>query len=169
MTRMEIERMAQEANSAVEQHVDSTLNDIETFDDFKYGRPKKMSTEFSSLTVASTSSLEQHAATSTSTSSLTSLPYTAKGERRLREKLEREGRSPEEVGLVPFDDPSLSPEKVKSMEAERRAQWRRERLKSLENVSWPHLIVFWSYIKTLKITQGDNSLQKKVHPLLTST
>jgi len=130
MTRMEIERMALEANTAVELHVDSTLNDIETFDDFKYGRPKKMSTEFSSLTVAS-----DHANVTTSSSSLASLPYTAKGERRLREKLEREGRSPEEVGLVPFDDPTLTPEKVKHLEAERRAQWRRERLKSLENVS----------------------------------
>jgi hypothetical protein len=49
LTRFEIEKMAQEANSAVEFHVDSTLNDMETFDDFKYGRPKKMSTELSGI------------------------------------------------------------------------------------------------------------------------
>ena len=66
--------------------------------------------------------------------STTPLPYTAKGERRLRDKLEREGRSPEEVGLISPQDPSLTPEKQKQMEAERRAQWRKERLKSLENV-----------------------------------
>jgi hypothetical protein len=120
---MEIEKMAQEANSAVESHVDSTLNDIETFDDFRYGRPKKMSTEVTSLT------------SEAATTSSSSLPYTAKGERRLREKLEREGRTPEEVGLASMEDPTLTPEKLKQMEADRRAQWRRERLKSLENVS----------------------------------
>ena len=132
LTRLEIERMAHEANTAVERHVDSTLNDIETFDDFKYGRPKKISTEFTSLTMTS-----EHANLTTTTSSLSSssLPYTVKGERRLREKLEKEGRSPEEVGLVPIVDPTLTPEKIKQLEADRRTQWRRERLKSLENVS----------------------------------
>ena len=38
-----------------------------------------------------------------------------------------------QVGLVA--DPSLTPEKQKQMESERRSQWRKERLKSLENVS----------------------------------
>jgi hypothetical protein len=52
----------------------------------------------------------------------------------LRDKLEREGRSPEEVGLISPQDPTLTPEKQKQLEAERRAQWRKERLKSLENV-----------------------------------
>jgi hypothetical protein len=107
MTRFEIEKMAQEANSAVEFHVDSTLNDMETFDDFKYGRPKKISTEFSSLTAQQSSfatqqtSLEtqqtSYATEQTSSMMTTPLPHTAKGERRLREQLEREGRSPEEV------------------------------------------------------------------------
>jgi hypothetical protein len=114
MTRFEIEKMAQEANSAVEFHVDSTLNDMETFDDFKYGRPKKISTEFSSLTAQQSSFATQQTSLATQQTSFatqqtsfateqtssvmtTPLPYTAKGERRLREQLEREGRSPEEV------------------------------------------------------------------------
>ena len=61
--------------------------------------------------------------------------HTAKGERRLREKLEREGiECPEE-----FDeslDESLSPAEKRAKDAERRAAWRKARLKSLENVSF---------------------------------
>ena len=133
MTRFEIERMAQETNSAVEFHVDSTLNDMQTFDDFKYGRPKKMSTELTGFSAPSQIPVLISEQT-------TPLPYTAKGERRLRDRLEREGRSPEEVGLVSPQDPSLTPEKQKQMEAERRSLWRKERLKSLENVSlYPRL------------------------------
>ena len=59
LTRFEIEKMAQEANSAVEFHVDSTLNDMETFDDFKYGRPKKMSTELSAMSGIQSLTTEQ--------------------------------------------------------------------------------------------------------------
>ena len=129
MTRFEIERMAQETNSAVKFHVDSTLNDMQTFDDFKYGRPKKMSTELTGFSAPSQIPVLISEQT-------TPLPYTAKGERRLRDRLEREGRSPEEVGLVSPQDPSLTPEKQKQMEAERRSLWRKERLKSLENVSF---------------------------------
>merc|ERR1712025_1304202 len=59
-----------------------------------------------------------------------SIPYTAKGERLLRERLERENAElPEE--LENFDN--MSPEEKKEVEAERRAAWRKARLKSLEN------------------------------------
>jgi protein scribble len=59
-----------------------------------------------------------------------SIPYTAKGERLLRERLERENAElPEESEN--FDN--MSPEEKKEVEAERRAAWRKARLKSLEN------------------------------------
>ena len=60
-----------------------------------------------------------------------SIPYTAKGERLLRERLEREGE-PLPEDLENLDN--LSPEEKKAMDAERRAAWRKARLKSLENV-----------------------------------
>merc|ERR1719479_228602 len=59
-----------------------------------------------------------------------SIPYTAKGERLLRERLEREGE-PLPEDLENLDN--LSPEEKKAMDAERRAAWRKARLKSLEN------------------------------------
>merc|ERR1719262_509606 len=58
------------------------------------------------------------------------VPHTAKGERLLRERLEREGEPlPEDIENLDH----LSPEEKKAYEAEKRAIWRRERLKSLEN------------------------------------
>ena len=60
-----------------------------------------------------------------------SIPYTVKGERLLRERLEREGE-PLPEDLENLDN--LSPEEKKAMDAERRAAWRKARLKSLENV-----------------------------------
>jgi len=59
-----------------------------------------------------------------------SIPYTAKGERLLRERLEREGEPlPEELETLDH----LSPEEKKAYDAERRVAWRKARLKSLEN------------------------------------
>ncbi len=55
--------------------------------------------------------------------------HTAKAERRAREKLEREG------GFVPPEEDSMSAAEKRALDAERRAQWRKARLKSLENVS----------------------------------
>ena len=49
----------------------------------------------------------------------------------LRERLEREGE-PLPEDLENLDN--LSPEEKKAMDAERRAAWRKARLKSLENV-----------------------------------
>ncbi len=49
----------------------------------------------------------------------------------MRERLEREGEPiPEELENLDH----LSPEEKKAVEAERRAAWRKARLKSLENV-----------------------------------
>ena len=61
----------------------------------------------------------------------TKLIHTAKAERRLREKQEREGGGeiPEEQEEV------MSPAEKRAMDAEKRAAWRKARLKSLENVS----------------------------------
>ena len=64
-------------------------------------------------------------------------PHTAKGERLLRERLEREGGLDEEPSEEGCDaaDTSLSPAEKRAKDAERRAAWRKARLKSLENVS----------------------------------
>ena len=65
-------------------------------------------------------------------------PHTAKGERLLRERLEREGGLDEEPSEEGCDaDTSLSPAEKRAKDAERRAAWRKARLKSLENVSQP--------------------------------
>jgi hypothetical protein len=50
----------------------------------------------------------------------------------LRERLEREGEPlPEELERLG----NLSPEEKKAAESDRRAAWRKERLRSLENVN----------------------------------
>ena len=54
--------------------------------------------------------------------------HTAKAERRLREKMEREG------GDEAMEEDELSPAEKRALDAERRAAWRKARLKSLENV-----------------------------------
>ena len=64
-------------------------------------------------------------------------PHTAKGERLLRERLEREGVAEEEGAEEggEGETSSLSPAEKRAKDAERRAAWRKARLKSLENVS----------------------------------
>ncbi len=59
------------------------------------------------------------------------LVHTAKAERRMREKAEREGEAMEELG----GGEDMSPAAKRALDAERRAAWRKARLKSLENVS----------------------------------
>ena len=59
--------------------------------------------------------------------------HTAKAERRMRERMEREGGGgAEEHGE---DEDDLTPTEKRAQDAERRAAWRKARLKSLENVS----------------------------------
>ena len=111
MTRMEFEKMTSAASQEAESWTDATLEDVEAIDQMAKGQlaPKK--------------SLDQNQPHS--------IPYTAKGERILRERLEREGEPlPEELENLDH----LSPEEKKAYEAERRAAWRKARLKSLENV-----------------------------------
>merc|ERR1711997_651287 len=90
---------------------DATLEDVEAIDQMARGQmaPKR----------SLDSSAMPH-----------SIPYTAKGERLLRERFEREGEPlPEELENLDH----LSPEEKKAYEAERRVAWRKARLKSLEN------------------------------------
>ena len=114
MTRMEFVKMTSAASRAeADSWTDATLEDVEAIDQMARGQmaPKR----------SLDSSAMPH-----------SIPYTAKGERLLRERLEREGEPlPEELENLDH----LSPEEKKAYEAERRVAWRKARLKSLENVS----------------------------------
>ena len=144
-----------ETSIAVEQAQDKTLEDVEEMDDMRMGIRSQASRKTSAPASLSTGSHMLH---------------TAKGERRLREKVEREGIDnlpEEEQGIILVNyfeehyfyfsnysqdylalislfflaaiaeamDENLSPAEKRSMEAERRAAWRKARLKSLENVS----------------------------------
>ena len=79
-------------------------------------------------------------------SELSHLTHTAKGERRLREQMEREGKNFQvkndfcEAGDVVTNNMSgvqeeedLTPAEKRAAEAEKRAAWRKARLRSLEN------------------------------------
>ena len=110
MTRFEFEKMTNAASREAESWTDATLEDVEAIDKMARGQP------------APKRSLD---------SGPHSIPYTAKGERLLRERLEREGE-PLPEDLENLDN--LSPEEKKAVDAERRAAWRKARLKSLENV-----------------------------------
>ena len=63
------------------------------------------------------------------------LIHTAKAERLLRERMEREGAA-EDADDTNADDSSeaMSPAEKRALDAEKRAAWRKARLKSLENV-----------------------------------
>ena len=113
MTRREFEQIASAASKEALSWTDATLEDVEAMDKMARGQP------------APKRSLDS------SYSGPHSIPYTAKGERLLRERLEREGE-PLPEDLENLDN--LSPEEKKAMDAERRAAWRKARLKSLENV-----------------------------------
>merc|ERR1712223_1896684 len=101
---------------------DKTLEDVEEMDDMRMGIRSQASRKTSAPASLSSGSHMLH---------------TAKGERRLREKVEREGidNLPEEeqAAIAEAMDENLSPAEKRSMEAERRAAWRKARLKSLEN------------------------------------
>ena len=113
MTRREFEQIASAASKEALSWTDAALEDVEAMDKMARGQP------------APKRSLDS------SYSGPHSIPYTAKGERLLRERLEREGE-PLPEDLENLDN--LSPEEKKAMDAERRAAWRKARLKSLENV-----------------------------------
>jgi len=112
MTRREFEQIASAASKEALSWTDAALEDVEAMDKMARGQP------------APKRSLDS------SYSGPHSIPYTAKGERLLRERLEREGE-PLPEDLENLDN--LSPEEKKAMDAERRAAWRKARLKSLEN------------------------------------
>jgi len=117
MTRREFEQIASAASKEALSWTDATLEDVEAIDKMARGQPApKRSLDSSNL--------------HTNNSGPHSIPYTAKGERLLRERLEREGE-PLPEDLENLDN--LSPEEKKAMDAERRAAWRKARLKSLEN------------------------------------
>merc|ERR1719266_565251 len=103
----------------VEKAQDKTLEDVEAMDDM---------IKNPSVRKASAPAL---------LSSGSHMLHTAKGERRFRDKVEREGidNLPEEeqAAIAEALDENLSPAEKRSMEAERRAAWRKARLKSLEN------------------------------------
>merc|ERR1719266_2121738 len=111
MTRMEFDKMTSAVSREAESWTDATLEDVEAMDRMARGQMQpKHSLDSSAM---------PH-----------SIPYTAKGERLLRERLEREGEPlPEELETLD----NLSPEEKKAYEAERRVAWRKARLKSLEN------------------------------------
>ena len=117
MTRMEFERMTSAQKQEADSWTDAALEDVAAIDQMARGQhaPKK-SLDSSNL----------------ANSGPNSIPYSAKGERLLRERLEREGEPlPDELENLDH----LSPEEKKAFEAERRTAWRKARLKSLENVS----------------------------------
>ena len=126
MTRFEFEKMTTAASREAESWTDATLEDVEAIDKMARGQP------------APKRSLD---------SGPHSIPYTAKGERLLRERLEREGE-PLPEDLENLDN--LSPEEKKAVDAERRAAWRKARLKSLENVRNFYKPVEPKFKKTLK-------------------
>ena len=111
MTTFEFSKMTETAHHEADSWTESALEDVAQMDMMARGEP-----------VPKKSLEGPH-----------SIPYTAKGERLLRERLERENAElPEE--LENFDN--MSPEEKKEVEAERRAAWRKARLKSLENVCY---------------------------------
>ena len=113
MTKKELEKINTAASLEADVWTDAALEDVEAIDQMARGQsvPKK--------------------SIDSSASGPHSIPYTAKGERLLRERLEKEGEAlPEELENLDH----LSPEDRKAYEAERRAAWRKARLKSLENV-----------------------------------
>lgn len=113
MTHIEFSKMTESAHHEADSWTESALEDVAQMDMMARGEP---------VPKKSLDSSGPH-----------SIPYTAKGERLLRERLERENAElPEE--LENFDH--LSPDEKKQVEAERRAAWRKARLKSLENVSF---------------------------------
>ena len=125
MTQMEFSKMTESAHNEADSWTESALQDVAQIDMMARGEP------------APKRSLD---------SGPHSIPYTAKGERLLRERLERENAElPEE--LENYDN--MSPDEKKAVEAERRAAWRKARLKSLENVRFLNSLQFHEFISFL--------------------
>ena len=113
MTKVEIEKLAVAAEEAANQEVDKALDDVEQIEGV-LRRPSQQE-----LPTAANAQQPIH---------------TAKGERLARERRERElgEEAPEDLD---YDgDDAMSPAEKRALDAERRAAWRKARLKSLENV-----------------------------------
>ena len=63
------------------------------------------------------------------------LIHTAKAERLLRERMEREGVNEDDADANDDSSEAMSPAEKRALDAEKRAAWRKARLKSLENVN----------------------------------
>jgi hypothetical protein len=113
MTRLEFERLTSQTQEEHEAEVDQTLEHVDNIEGV-LRRPQQQPTG--------------DAASAAATADFPMI-HTAKAERRLRERLEREGVGEDDAG-----DAALSPEDKRALDAERRAAWRKARLRSLENV-----------------------------------
>lgn len=117
MTRIEFDKLAAAAESEADANIDENLDRVSAIESVLHLPPQQPTSA--------------DADTGVSGDHFSMSVHTAKGERRLREKLEREGYPvPPEL-----EDDAMSPSEKRAVDAERRAAWRKARLKSLENVS----------------------------------
>lgn len=121
MSMMEFDKLAMAARARADEDADEALDHVEEIESVLRLPPQQ----------PTSAGLEEETPTDFDPQQL-GMVHTAKGERRLREKIEREGLTLPQ-GLE--EDESLSPSEKRAQDAERRAAWRKARLKSLENVS----------------------------------
>ena len=107
MTKLELDRLATNVQVEAEAEADQNLERVDAIESV-LRRPSSIDPHFSGV-------------------------HTATAERRMRERLEKEGFE------MPEDEQSaeqLSPAEKRALDAEKRAAWRKARLKSLENVTF---------------------------------
>ena len=125
MNKHQLERLTSDAVLLAEQDAEATLDNMDQIEGV-LRRPKQQPT---------TSEEEQQQVQRQSSSSQFSMVHTAKAERRMKEKMEREGlTSPDGGDSGEHGDEGMSPAEKRAQDAEKRAAWRKARLRSLENV-----------------------------------
>ena len=118
MTRIEFDKLTAAAESEADANIDENLDRVSAIESVLHLPPQQPT------------SADADTGLSSGGEHFSMTVHTAKGERRLREKLEREGYPvPPEL-----EDDAMSPSEKRAVDAERRVAWRKARLKSLENV-----------------------------------
>jgi hypothetical protein len=115
--------MASEAQMEADQEAEAALENVDQIEGV-LRRPSQIS---------NSSSSDPFSAGAHSGSGSGQMIHTAKAERRMREKIERDGGGETDPSGV--EDAAMSPAEKRAHEADKRAEWRKARLRSLENVS----------------------------------
>ena len=136
MTKMEIEKSALAAQLEAESEVDQTLERVE-----QVGRKQSLFLgdniiSFNIWQIEGVLRRPSHDSLPSSSGSAAAgrLIHTAKAERPLRERMEREGVNEDDADDNDDSSEAMSPAEKRALDAEKRAAWRKARLKSLENV-----------------------------------